>query len=141
MTVIRQNQLENLDGFQVDWNQFLVPYNLGCDIVDSFSLPLQEACEADDRLTVVAIIWFMLLASELPLPERTFACRCDPLEVRPLVRSLGCEARCGAMGDLHEILIRVAQGSGIYGPHAWFRQGFSEADVVWMCFGIWPSKN
>lgn len=134
MTVIYQNQLEDLDGFQVDWNQFLVPYNLGYDIVDSFSLPLKEASEADDRLTVVGIIWFMLLASELPVSERTFACRCDPLEVRPLVRNLSCGTRFGTAEDLHEILIQVVQESGVYGPHAWFQQGLSEADVVWATF-------
>ena len=50
MTVVRQSEWENLDGFQVDWRQFHTPYDLGCDIVDAFSYSLKAACEAEDRL-------------------------------------------------------------------------------------------
>ena len=115
MTVVRQSEWEDLDGFQVDWEQFCISYDLGCDIVDAFFLPLREACETEDRLTVVAIVWFMLLANGLPLPSRTFACRCEPLEVRSLVQSLNVEARCGEAESLREVLIQAARAAGIYG--------------------------
>lgn len=117
MTVVRQSEWEDLDGFQIDHRQFLVPYNLGCDFVDAFSLPLQEACEVEDRLSVVAIVWFMLLANGLPLPPKTFACRCRPREVKRLISNLGHEAQCGELEDLHEVLIQVARAAGIYGRH------------------------
>ena len=142
MTVLRQSEWEDLDGFQIDWAQFCISYDLGCDIVDAFSRPLQEACEAEDRLTVVAIVWFMLLATGLPLPSRTFACRCDLLGVRSLIRSLSFEARCGEVDDLHEVLTETARAAGIYGPHAWWpTPRHREAATDRPAWAIGPSKN
>ena len=134
MSVVRQADWEDLDGFQVDHQQFLISCDLGRDFVEAFLLPLQEACDTEDRLTVVAIVWFMLLANGLPLPSTTLTRRCDPREVRVLVGNLGYEARHGYLQDLHTVLIEAACAAGIYGPHEDeipFRERWS----------IRPSKN
>ena len=117
MTVVRQSQWDDLDGFQVDWDQFLIPYDLGSDIVDAFSYSLDEACEAEDRLTVCAIVRVMLMASGLYLPPMSYACYCDPCEVGCLVRCLRSEAIHGDKNELHELLIEAALAAGIYGSH------------------------
>jgi len=139
MTVVRQSEWEELDGFQVDYDQFLVPYSLGHDIVDVLSLHLLEAAREKDRLTVVAIIWFMLLATGLPLPVGTFSCRCDPLKVESLIRSLNFEARCGELEGLYTALTDTARAAGIYGPLEDPHQAEDES----ACGGwnICPSKN
>jgi len=71
MTIVRQSEVEDLDGFQIDWDQFCIPYDLGCDFVDAFVRPLQDACESEDRLTVAAIVWFMLLANAVASGEQS----------------------------------------------------------------------
>ena len=114
MTIVSQNELESLDGFQVDQDQFWIDYNLGCDIADAFSDALKEACESDDRLLVCEIVWFMLLANELPLPSRTSTCRCDPNQVRPWIRSLSFEARRGDRQNLYMVLAYIARAAGSY---------------------------
>jgi len=134
MTVVRQSELENLDGFQVDYDQFL-PYSLGCDFVDAFLLPLRDACEAGDRLSICAIVWFMLLANEMPVPSRTNACQCKPGAVRRLISNRGFEARCGEAEDLHEVLIQVARAAGIYGRH------FFRTKTARTARGIGPPKR
>ena len=114
MTVVRQSEWEDLDGFQVDWRQFHTPYSLGCDIVDAFSYSLKAACEAEDRLTVCAIVWFMLIANGLYVPPRVYACRCDPWEVGSLVADLRSEACHGEIEELEKLLLEVALAAGIY---------------------------
>ena len=114
MTVVRQSEWEDLGGFQVDWRQFHTPYSLGCDIVDAFSYSLRDACKAEDRLTVCAIVWFMLLANGLYVPPRTYACYCDPWEVGALVADLRFEALHGEIEELEKLLLRTALAAGIY---------------------------
>ena len=121
MTVVRQSQWEDLDGFQIDWRQFHIPYSLGCDIVDAFSYSLNDACDADDRLTVCAIVWFMLVANCLYVPPRVYACRCDPWEVDSLVASLRFEACHGEIEELEKLLLEAALAAGVYERAAPFR--------------------
>ena len=128
MTVVRQSEWEDLDGFQVDWRQFHTPYSLGCDIVDAFSYSLKAACEAEDRLTVCAIVWFMLVANGLYVPPRVYACYCDPWEVGAMVRCLQFEAVHGDKAELHRLLIEAALAAGIYGSHGPFSAGQCSAD-------------
>ena len=139
MTVVRQSQWEDLDGFQIDWDQFLIPYDLRCDVVDAFSYGLEDACEAEDGLTVCAIVWFMLVANGLYVPPRTYACYCDPWEVGALVLSLRFEALHGEVQELEKLLIETARAAGIYGPHPWDQ--YREAETVWLTGPIGPSKN
>jgi hypothetical protein len=115
MTVVRQSRWEDLDGFQVDWRQFHIPYDPGCFVVDDLSYALQDASEAEDRLTVCAIIWFMLVANGLYVPPRSYACRCDPREVGSLVASLRFEACHGEVEELEKLLLEAALAAGIYG--------------------------
>ena len=115
MTVVRQSEWEDLDGFQIDWRQFHIPYDLGCDIVDAFSYSLRDACEVEDRLTVCAILWFMLVANGLYVPPRMYACYCDPWEVGALVASLRFEASHGEVEELEKLLLETALAAGIYG--------------------------
>ena len=117
MTVVRQSQWEDLDGFQVDWKQFSTPYDLGCDVVDAFCYSLDEACEVEDQLTVCAIVRVMLMASGLYLPPMSYACYCDPWEVGCLVKCLRFEAVHGDREELHKLLIEAALAAGIYGSH------------------------
>ena len=108
MTVVRQNRWEDLDGFQVDWRQFHIPYDPGRFVVEDLSYGLKDACEAEDRLTVCAIVWFMLVANGLYVPARIYACHCDPWEVGALVASLRREAIHGEIEELEELLAEVA---------------------------------
>ena len=100
MTVVRQSEWEDLDGFQIDWRQFHIPYDPGCFVVDDLSYALKDACEAEERLTVCAILWCMLMANGLYVPPRSYACRCDPWEVGSLVASLRFEACRGEIEEL-----------------------------------------
>ena len=113
MTVVRQSEWEDLDGFQIDWRQFHTPYSLGCDIVDAFSYSLRDSCEAEDRLTACAIVWFMLVANGLSVPPMSNACRCDPWEVGSLVASLRFEACHGEIEELKKLLVEAALAAGI----------------------------
>ena len=115
MTVVRQSQWEDLDGFQIDWRQFHIPYDPGCFLVDDLSYALKDACEDEDRLTVCAIVWFMLVANGLYVPPRIYTCRCDPWEVGSLVMSLRCEAGRGEIEELEKLLLETALAAGIYG--------------------------
>ncbi|MHC4406226.1 MAG: hypothetical protein ACYTG0_41865 [Planctomycetota bacterium] len=142
MTVVRQSQWEDLDGFQVDWRQFHIPYHLGSDIVEVFSYGLRDACEAEDRLAVCAIVWLMLVANGLSVPPRTYACRCDPREVGSLVTSLRFEALHGEQNGLRKLLIEAARAAGIYGPYPWVPIPRSDkAATVLSTWAIGPSKN
>ena len=114
-TVILQCEWEDLNGFQVDWRQFHIPYNQGCFVVDDLSYALTDACEAEDRMTVCAILWFMLVANGLYVPPRIYACRCDPLEVGALVASLRFESSHGEIEELEKLLLEAALAAGIYG--------------------------
>ena len=115
MTVVRQCEWENLDGFQVDWRQFHIPYDPGCFLVDALSYSLRDACEDEDRLTVCAIVWFMLVANGLYVPPRIYACRCDPGEIGGLVANLRFEACRGEIEELEKLLLEAALVTGIYG--------------------------
>jgi hypothetical protein len=115
MTVVRQSEWEDLDGFQIDWRQFHIPYDPGCFVVDDLSYALKDACEVEDRLTVCAIVWFMLDANGLYVPPRSYACRCDPWEVGALVTSLRFEASHGKIEELEKLLLEAALAAGIYG--------------------------
>jgi hypothetical protein len=115
MTVVRQSEWEDLDGFQIDWRQFHIPYDPGCFLVGDLSYGLKDACETEDRLTVCAILWFMLVANGLYVPPRSYACRCDPWEVGALVASLRFEASRGEIEDLEKLLLETALAAGIYG--------------------------
>jgi hypothetical protein len=142
MTVVRQSKLEDLDGFQIDWDQFLVSYDLGCDIVEAFSYSLRDACKAGDRLTACAIIWFMLVANGLYVPPRVYACQCVPSEVEPLIRDLCFEARRGNGDELRGLLVEAARAAGIYGAPSLVMAADSPVDVTpWRRWGISPSKN
>jgi hypothetical protein len=142
MTVVRQSELEDLDGFQTDWDQFLVSYDLGCDIVEAFSYSLKDACEAGDRLAACAIVWFMLVANGLYVPPRVYACRCVPSEVEPLIRSLCFEARCGDLEELHRPLVEAAVAAGIYrAPSSAVAAGSPVDTTPWRIRGISTSKN
>jgi len=115
MTVVRQSQWEDLDGFQIDWRQFHIPYDPGRFVVDDLSYALRDACEAEDRLTVCAIVWSMLVANGLYVPPRIHACRCDSWEVSALVASLRGEACRGQIEELAKLLLEAALAAGIYG--------------------------
>ena len=115
MTVVRQSEWEDLDGFQIDWRQFHIPYDPGCFVVDDLSYALKDACEVEDRLTVCAIVWSMLVANGLYVPPRVYACRCDSWEVGLLVLSLRREASRGEIENLEKLLLEAALAAGIYG--------------------------
>jgi hypothetical protein len=115
MTVVRQSEWEDLDGFQIDWRQFHISYEPGRFVVDDLSYGLTDACEAEDTLTVCAILWFMLVTNGLYVPPKIYACRCDPWEVSELVVSLRFEAIHGEIEELEQLLLETALAAGIYG--------------------------
>ncbi|NQT16561.1 MAG: hypothetical protein HQ582_27625 [Planctomycetes bacterium] len=119
MTVVRQSEWENLDGFQIDFDQFLVPYRPGCFVVEELSYGLKDACQVEDKLMVCGIIWMMLVSNGLYVPPRTYACYCEPWKVEPLVSNLRFESRCGEEKEMQKLLIEAALRAGIYGSRAW----------------------
>ena len=73
-----------------------------------------DACEAEDRLTVCVIVWFMLVANGLCVPPRVYASTVDPWEVGALVASLRSEACHGEIEELQKLLVEAALSAGIY---------------------------
>ena len=135
MTVVQQSEWEDLDGFQIDWRQFHIAFNPACFVVDDLSYALTDACEAEDKLTVCAILWCMLMANGLYVPPKIYACRCDPWEVGSLVASLRFEASHGEIEELEKFLLEAALAAGIYGRHDSFSasdaDGYESAGQPW----------